>query len=70
MKKKSVPDMLPEYDFSGGIRGKYAKKFAEGTNIVVLASDVHKNFPNSNSVNETLRALSKMVKSNRKKITA
>jgi urate oxidase len=70
MKKKLILDILPEYDFSGGIRGKYAKKFAEGTNIIVLAPDVHKNFPTSSSVNETLRALSKIVKNNRKKITA
>ena len=32
MKKKPVdPDMRKEYDFSGGVRGKYAKLHAEGT---------------------------------------
>ena len=54
--------MVHEYDFKDGIRGKYAKKFAEGTNIILLAPDVLKDFPDSNSVNKTLRALSKSVK--------
>lgn len=68
MKKKPMPDMVPEYDFKDGIRGKYAKKFAQGTNIILLAPDVLKDFPDFNSVNKTLRALSKSVKRNRKKI--
>lgn len=68
MKKKPTPDILPEYDFKDGIRGKYSKKFAEGTNIILLALDVLKDFPDSNSVNKTLRELSKIVKRNRKKI--
>ena len=51
MKKKPTPDILPEYDFKDGIRGKYSKKFAEGTNIILLALDVLKDFPDSNSVN-------------------
>ena len=62
MKEKQAPDMVHEYDFKDGIRGKYAKKFAEGTNIILLAPDVLKDFPDSNSVNKTLRALSKSVK--------
>ena len=70
MKKKPTPDILPEYDFKDGIRGKYARKFADGTNIILLAPDVLKDFPDSNSVNKTLRALSKSVKRNRKKIIA
>ena len=61
MKKKDNQPMLPEYDFSKGIRGKYAKRFAEGTNIVVLAPDVIKNFPDSESVNEILRAVAKIA---------
>ena len=60
--------MIPEYDFKEGIRGKYAKKIAEGTNIILLAPDVLKDFPDSDSVNKTLRALSRIVKRNRKKI--
>lgn len=65
---KPTSDMIPEYDFKDGIRGKYAKKFAEGTNIILLAPDLLKDFPDSDSVNKTLRALSGIVKRNRKKI--
>ena len=50
-------DVLGEYDFSGGVRGKYAKRYAEGTNLVVLSPDVAKAFPDSQAVNAALRAL-------------
>ena len=50
-------DMLDEYDFSGGVRGKYAERFARGSNIVVLDPDVAKVFSDSESVNRALRAL-------------
>jgi hypothetical protein len=51
------PDMKAEYDFSKGIRGKYAKRYEEGTNVVVLAPDVAAVFPTSEAVNTALRAL-------------
>lgn len=50
-------EMLSEYDFSKGVRGKYARQYAQGSNIVVLSSDVADVFPNSAAVNEALRAL-------------
>jgi len=50
-------EMLPEYDFSKGVRGKYARRYAEGTNIVVLSPDLARIFPDSESVNRALRAL-------------
>ncbi len=46
------PDMLEAYDFSKGVRGKYAKRYSEGTNVVVVAPDVAKFFPDEESVNE------------------
>ena len=49
--------MRSEYDFSGGVRGKYAQRYAEGTNIVVIAPDVAAFFPDSHAVNEALRSL-------------
>ena len=49
--------MRPEYDFTGGVRGKHAARYAEGTNIVVIDPDVAEVFPDSASVNEALRAL-------------
>lgn len=54
-------DMLPEYDFSGGVRGKYADKFAKGTIMVVLDPDVAKVFPDPKSVNKALRALGQIL---------
>lgn len=48
---------VPDIDFSGGIRGKYAARYAESTNIVVLSPDVAEVFPNSEAVNEALRTL-------------
>jgi hypothetical protein len=54
-------EMRPEYDFSKGTRGKYAKRFAKGTNVVVLDPDVAKVFKNSQQVNEILRTISKIA---------
>ena len=51
------PDMLEEYDFSKGVRGKYAGRFAKGSNVVVLDPDVAQVFTDSESVNQALRAL-------------
>jgi len=50
-------EMLDEYDFSRGVRGKYAERYAAGSNIVVLSPDVAEAFPDSQAVNEALRAL-------------
>ncbi len=51
------PEMLEEYDFSNGERGKYTQRYAEGTNIILLDPDVAKYFPDQESVNEALRSL-------------
>ena len=53
-------DMRPEYDFAsmkGGVRGKYAKRFREGTNIVLLDPEVVAAFPTEDAVNEALRGV-------------
>ena len=60
--KTIEPETLAEYDFSGGVRGKYARKYATGTNVVVLEPDVAKLFPNAEAVNSSLRALVRIVK--------
>ena len=44
-KAKSDSDMLDEYEFSNGIRGKHADRYAAGSNVVVLAPDVADVFP-------------------------
>ncbi len=54
-------EMLDEYDFSQAVIGKYAKQYAEGTNIVVLDPDVAKVFPNSAAVNQALRAIAQII---------
>jgi hypothetical protein len=48
---------LEEYDFRGGVRGKYADRFRSGTNLILLDPDVAASFPDARSVNEALRAL-------------
>ncbi len=59
--------LRPEYDFSKGVRGKHATKYAEGTNVVVLEPDVARDFRTAKEVNETLRAVSKMLQQHRKR---
>ena len=63
-KAKTDPDMLPEYDFSKGVRGKYAERYAKGTNVVILALDVAEFFPDAEAVNAALRARVKIAHKN------
>jgi hypothetical protein len=53
--------MRDHYDFRGGVRGKYAARYAEGTNVVVLDPDVAEMFPDRESVNQALRAVGQVV---------
>ncbi len=62
-KMKSDPDLLEEYDFSGGVRGKYTARYAEGTNVVVVDPDVARFFPDHDSVNDALRHLAAVIES-------
>lgn len=59
---KNDSDMLEEYDFTNGVRGKYAAKYAEGTNVVIIDPDVAQYFSDQESVNEALRSLLPIVK--------
>jgi hypothetical protein len=74
MKKRSKqerdPDLLAEYDFSDGVRGKYAKRYRQGTNIVVLDPDVARVFRTPKSVNDALRLLSTVIRQFRGKKSA
>ena len=45
---RNKDDMRDYYDFRGGVRGKYAARIAEGTNVVVLDPDVARMFPDGN----------------------
>ncbi len=59
--------MKKEYDFAKGIRGKYAGKYKEGTNIVPLDPDVAKIFKTPASVNQALRSLAQIIKAQKQK---
>jgi hypothetical protein len=48
--------MRPGYDFSSGVRGKYAERYARGSNVVVLAPDVAEVFRTATAVNAALRS--------------
>ncbi len=54
--------MRSTYNFSHGIRGKYASRYRQGTNLVALEPDVQKAFPNSSAVNKALRNLMKLAR--------
>ena len=58
--REAEDDLRPEYDLSklkGGVRGKYAKRFQQGTNLILLSPDVARYFPDERSVNAVLRSL-------------
>ncbi len=55
-------DLREEYDFSNGVRGKYADRFKGGSNVVVLDPDVAAEFPTPESVNTALRVYLKRRK--------
>ena len=55
--------MRKEYDFSGGVRGKYAERYARGSNVVVLEPDVARLYPGAEAVNRALRAIAKVAPS-------
>jgi hypothetical protein len=63
-KKKQPPEseMREEYDFSNGVRGKYAERFAKGSNVIVLEPDVAEVFGDSKAVNEALRVLARSAR--------
>ncbi len=68
MKKQAGMDdeLQHEYDlselFKGGVRGKYADRYREGTNLVLLAPDVAAVFPDERAVNEALRLVIKLAR--------
>jgi len=59
--------MRPEYDFSRGVRGVTARRYAQGVNIVLLDPDVAEVFPTARAVNEALRTLARLRRRSRKR---
>lgn len=74
MKQKSKnemqDDLRREYDLAAllkdGVKGKYANKYSEGTNLVLLAPDVAKFFSDEVAVNEALRLVIQLSKLQKK----
>jgi len=66
--KRKQNDLRSEYDLSelkGAVRGKYVDRYHAGTNLILLAPDVVKYFPDEKSVNTALRSLIHIVKTSR-----
>ncbi len=64
-RRKQSDELRPEYDFAsmeGGVRGKYASRFKEGTNLILLDEDLVDAFPSDADVNEALRAVLRVAK--------
>lgn len=54
-KDDEMRDEYPEELIKSGVRGKYVERYREGTNVVLIDPDLHKLFPDSESVNKALR---------------
>ncbi len=61
--------MRPEYDFSAGVRGATAARYAQGANIAVIDPEVLDVFPDGAAVNRTLRALAPVLRQQRRSAT-
>ena len=61
--------MRPEYDFSKGVRGVTAARYAQGTNIAVIDPQVLDVFPDADTVNRALRALAPVLRQQRRAAT-
>jgi len=59
-------ELRPEYrrsDFPGGlVRGKYAKRLRDSSNVVVLRPEVAEVFPNEEAVNNALLSLMELAR--------
>ena len=56
------PTIREEYDFSDAVKGKYAARYSEGTNVVVIDKDVMAYFPDRDAVNQALRSIISIIK--------
>ncbi len=56
-KVEAADEMEQEYDIRGGVRGKYAEQYRQGTNLILLDADVAAVFPDTVAVNRALRLL-------------
>jgi hypothetical protein len=72
MSKKTVhkedEEILDEYDFTGGVRGKYIERLTGRKNVIVLEPDVAEVFTDSDSVNQALRGLLPIIQKQAEKV--
>ena len=65
-KDEKVDELRHEYDLAAllkkGVRGKYAKRYEQGTNLVLLSPDMARDFPTDEAVNEALRLVIQLKK--------
>jgi len=68
-RSKTEDELRPEYNLrellKGGVRGKYAKRYRAGTNLVLLEPDVARAFRNERAVNEALRLVIRLTNTRR-----
>jgi len=67
-KQNEEVEMLDEYDFTGGVRGKYVDRVADRKNVIVLEPDIAEVFTDSESVNQALRGLLPIIQKQAEKI--
>ena len=67
--KKDDDEMLLEYDFSGGVRGKYAARLAEENGYIKLDPAIVKHFRKSEDINKILLAIIKSMPTKRKNVS-
>ncbi len=67
-KTNEEDEMLDEYDFTGGVRGKYVDRVKQRKNVIVLEPDVAEVFTDSESVNQALRGLLPIVQKQAEKV--
>lgn len=65
-RKSDRDTMRPEYDFSSAVRGVTAARYAQGANVAVIDPEVLDVFPDSDTVNQTLRALAPVLRKQRR----
>jgi len=67
-KQNEEDEMLDEYDFTDGVRGKYVDRVANRNNVIVLEPDVAEVFTDSESVNQALRGLLPIIQKQAEKV--
>jgi len=70
--KSDAEELRGEYDFTAdqlhkGVRGKYAERYSQGANLVRLDPDVAALFPDSEAVNDALRALAQIIRESQRR---